>query len=178
MLFAFNKCDDGPKDMRLLFSSNDVNVVGKHSYLVKKNGPISQSVTNNSSILKEPERGVTRLIVRNTKLPSYNSDFIFDIQISSSIDIKGVGQYHFAKQPKSNVWLLEINGDEVNTLSIVEGPPTASDNYGGMGIILMILGILLIIAGFPTILAGGLGCLLIPIGLILLGIGYNLTQPV
>ena len=177
-LISIISCDGGPKDIRLNFTKdNDINVIGTHAYLVSKIGPMAQSVSKNSSLIKEPSRGVTRLIVRNTKLTADKSDYIFDINFSSTIDVKGDGQYRLNKQANSNVWLLEINSDDVNTLSIVEGPPSQSTNYAGIGFVLIIIGVILIIVGIPTIIAGGVGCLLSLLGFVLICIGYNLTLP-
>lgn len=181
VLFLLNlvSCDNGPKDIKLSFTDdNNINVIGTHAYLVSKIGPMAQSVSNNTSIIKQPERGITRLIVRNKKLTLDKSDYIFDIKFSSTIDVKGDGQYRLNKQANSNIWLLEINSDDVNTLRIIEGPPSPTSNYAGMGIILIILGVILIVSGIPTVLAGGLGCLLIPIGVILFCIGCVIMQPV
>lgn len=173
-ILYFCGCDNTPKDMRLTFDAlGNVNIAGKDTKLVSKIGSMDAEAVKH---LKEPERGVTRLIVRNKKafrIP----DNVFDIHFTGNIDVKGNGTYRLNKPSSSNVWLLEINGDDVQELSIVEGAHGATTDYSTMGWVLIIFGIILMVIGFFTMVAGGIGCLIKIIGLVLIIIGYNLLNP-
>ncbi len=171
---CFGGCDNTPKDIRLTFDAlGNVNIAGKDTKLVTKIGSMDAETVKH---LKEPERGVTRLIVRNKKafrIP----DNVFDIHFTGNIDVKGNGTYRLNKPSSSNVWLLEINGDDVQELNIVEGAHGATTDYNTMGWVLIIFGIILMVVGFFTIPVAGIGCLIKIIGLVLIIIGYNLLNP-
>lgn len=171
----FSGCDTGPKNIKLAIArSGEIDVVGPHSRFVSTIGPMAPNVTK---FIQEPKRGVTRLIVRNTSVPANMSDNIFDINFSSTIDVRGDGVYRLNKTSRSNIWLLEIDGNSVHELSILEGPPSHTENYSGIGYVLIIFGFILLIIGIPAISAMGSGCLISIVGVFLIIIGYSLTLP-
>ncbi|GGD41249.1 hypothetical protein GCM10011514_01610 [Emticicia aquatilis] len=172
IFFCFLSCAEKNKEINLHFDDvGNISMEG-NSKFVKNLGAMNSVALEN---LPEPERGVTRLIIKNMKNVSIPNN-VFDIYFTGMVDVKGDGTYHLNRQTNSNIWYLEIHGDDVKELSIIEGEHGTSTNYNLLGWILIIFGVILFIIGIFTIVVGGIGCLLKIIAVILIIIGILLIN--